>query len=271
MRGRPPAADLSDFLHHWTLTPDGAPFATPAARFRPVRTAAGEAAMLKVSHEPEERFGAEVMAWWAGDGAARVLALEGDALLMERATGGRSLAEMARSGADDEATRILCAAAAELHRPREPPPPAGLTPLDVWFRSLLSAEGPSGVLARCDEAARELLADPQEVVVLHGDLHHGNVLDFGPRGWLAIDPKGLLGERGFDFANLLCNPDRETALAPARLSHQASVVAEAAGIDRARLLKWVLAWAGLSAVWTVEDDKTGRLDLSMAEAALAAS
>jgi aminoglycoside/hydroxyurea antibiotic resistance kinase len=42
--------------------------------------------------------------------------------------------------------------------------------------------------------------------VLHGDLHHGNVLDFGLRGWLAIDPKGLLGERGFDFANIFTNP-----------------------------------------------------------------
>jgi streptomycin 6-kinase len=51
-----------------------------------------------------------------------------------------------------------------------------------------------------------LLAEPREVGVLHGDLHHGNVLDFGVRGWLAIDPKGLLGERGFDFANIFTNP-----------------------------------------------------------------
>jgi streptomycin 6-kinase len=43
--------------------------------------------------------------------------------------------------------------------------------------------------------ARELLAKPSEVVVLHGDIHRGNVLDFGPRGWLASDPKGLVGER----------------------------------------------------------------------------
>jgi streptomycin 6-kinase len=43
--------------------------------------------------------------------------------------------------------------------------------------------------------ARELLAKPSEVVILHGDIHRGNVLDFGPRGWLASDPKGLVGER----------------------------------------------------------------------------
>jgi len=52
-----------------------------------------------------------------------------------------------------------------------------------------------------------LLADQHDVGVLHGDIHHGNILDFGPRGWLTIDPKGLIGERDFDYANLFCNPD----------------------------------------------------------------
>ncbi|PZQ15103.1 MAG: 3'-kinase [Ancylobacter novellus] len=262
--------ELSVFLDRWALTPDGASFSTPAARLQPVLTASGEAAMLKVSHETEERFGAQVMAWWGGEGAARVLAHEGDALLMERAAGNRSLGDTARAGADDEATRIVCAAAAELHRPRAFPPPVGLTPLEVWFRSLLAAQEQGGVLARCAEAARELLSDPREVVVLHGDLHHGNVLNFGQRGWLAIDPKGLLGERGFDFANLFCNPDRATALAPGRLARQAAVVAEAAGLERKRLLKWVLAWSGLSAMWMVEDGETETIDLSLAETALSA-
>ncbi|MBH1547375.1 hypothetical protein I5U09_16900 [Stenotrophomonas maltophilia] len=63
------------------------------------------------------------------------------------------------------------------------------------------------ILARCADTARRLLADPGDVVPLHGDIHHGNILDFGDRGWLAIDPKRLKGERGFDYANLFCNPD----------------------------------------------------------------
>nr|WP_249123342.1 MULTISPECIES: aminoglycoside phosphotransferase family protein [unclassified Bradyrhizobium] len=52
-----------------------------------------------------------------------------------------------------------------------------------------------------------MLAEPRDVVVLHGDLHHDNVLDFGERGWLAIDPRCLRGERGFDYANIFTNPD----------------------------------------------------------------
>ncbi|HEX2077568.1 MAG TPA: aminoglycoside phosphotransferase family protein [Longimicrobium sp.] len=257
------------YLARWGLVPDGAPIITPYSSLLPVRH--GDVpAMLKVAREAEERAGARLMAWWDGDGAARVLAHEGDALLLERAPGGGSLVRMARTGRDDEASRILCAAAARLHAPRDRPPPE-LVPLEHWFRALAPAAARyGGILARAGAAARELLAAPRDVVVLHGDLHHGNVLDFGARGWLAIDPKGLVGERGFDFANLFCNPDLETATAPGRLARQVEVVAEAAGLERTRLLKWVLAYAGLSAAWTLEEGDD-RPEIAFAVAELAAA
>jgi streptomycin 6-kinase len=107
------------------------------------------------------------------------------------------------------------------------------------------------------------------VCVLHGDLHHGNVLDFGARGWLAIDPKGLIGGRGFDFANILCNPDSEIATSPGRMVCQIDVVAEAARLDPARLLRWVLAYAGLSAAWTIGEGGDPTLALTMAHMAAA--
>ena len=197
---------FDDYLARWGLTPDGAPIATRSSDLLPVRRA-GVPAMLKIAREAEERWGGLLMSWWGGDGAARVLAQEGDALLLERATGKGSLVEMARGGRDDEASRIICAVAARLHAPRGCPPPE-LIPLPRWFAALEPAAARhGGILSLAAATARELLAEPQEVVVLHGDIHHGNVLDFGPRGWLAIDPKRLAGERGFDFANLFCNPD----------------------------------------------------------------
>lgn len=255
-------------LARWGLVPDGAPIVTPYSSLLPVRYR-GAPAMLKVARAAEERAGARLMAWWDGDGAARVLAHEGDALLLERARGAGSLVRMARTGRDDEASRILCAAAAGLHAPRDRPPPE-LVPLERWFRALEPAAARyGGLLARSAAAARGLLAAPREVVVLHGDLHHGNVLDFGARGWLAIDPKGLVGERGFDFANLFCNPDLETATAPGRLARQAEVVAEAAGLERTRLLQWVLAYAGLSAAWSLEDGDEPELAFAVAELAAA--
>lgn len=263
------------YLSRWGLDPDGEPLVTHSSTLLPVRRG-GASMMLKVAQEAEERAGARLMVWWNGDGAARVLEHAGDAVLMERALGAGSLAAMARGGQDDEASRVLCAAAARLHAPRERPPPV-LVPLERWFRALEpAAAAHGGILAASAAAARELLAAPREllaapreVTVLHGDLHHDNVLDFGARGWLAIDPKGLLGERGFDFANLFCNPDPRTAVAPGRLARQIEVVADAAGLERGRLLRWVLAYAGLSAAWSLEDGDAPELALAVAELAAA--
>jgi streptomycin 6-kinase len=255
------------YLASWGLTPDGEPIITNSSRLLPVRSG-GAPAMLKIAVEAEERRGAALMVWWNGEGAARVLAHDGDALLMERATGEASLVEMARNNCDDQASRILCAVAAKLHAPRDCPPPSTIIPLSRWFEALdPAASKHGGVFGKAAAAARKLLAEPQEIVVLHGDIHHGNVLDAGPRGWLAIDPKGLMGERGFDFANIFCNPDLETATAPGRLARQVNVVAEAAGLERGRLLKWILAYSGLSAAWILEDGEWPERDLAVAELA----
>jgi streptomycin 6-kinase len=105
--------------------------------------------------------------------------------------------------------------------------------------------------------------------VLHGDIHHNNILWFGHRGWLAIDPKGLIGERGFDYANLFCNPDPRTATAPGCFARRVEVVAEAARLDRTRLLQWILAWAGLSSAWLLDEGSSAETSLNVAELALA--
>jgi streptomycin 6-kinase len=261
-------ARFDPWLARWGLVPDGIAISTRSSNLLPVRRG-GVPAMLKVAFEPEEQFGAALMAWWEGEGAARVLQQEGDALLLERACGTHSLIGMARDGQDDEASRILCATAARLHAARGRSPPA-LVPLERWFAELEPAAARhGGILGRSAAAARELLIAPRQVGVLHGDLHHGNVLDAGPRGWLAIDPKGLIGERGFDFANIFCNPDHETAIAPGRLGRQASVVAAAAGLDRDRLLHWILAYAGLSAAWTLNEGGCAWTALEVARLAAA--
>jgi streptomycin 6-kinase len=88
-----------------------------------------------------------------------------------------------------------------------------------------AAASQGGILALSAGAARDLLASQREVAVLHGDIHHGNILDFAERGWLAIDPKGHAGDRAFDYANLFCNPDHRTATSPGRLARRIVVVA----------------------------------------------
>jgi streptomycin 6-kinase len=227
--------------------------------------------MLKVAVHPEEKRGNLLMAWWNGRGAARVLEHAGDAVLIERAEETISLADLSRQGRDDEVSRIICATVGRLHAPGSLPPwhlLDELIPLTRWFEALApAADAHGGILRRAAVAASGLLATPRDVMVLHGDIHHRNILDFGPRGWLAIDPKGLHGERGFDYANLFCNPDQETATA--RLAPRVEVVAEAAALDRERLLQWILAWAGLAAAFQIEDGISPKGALAIAELAAA--
>jgi streptomycin 6-kinase len=87
---------------------------------------------------------------------------------------------------------------------------------------------------------------------------------------LAIDPKGLIGERYFDYANIFCNPDHEMPTAPDRLTRQLQVVAKAAQLEPGRLLAWIMAWAGLSAAFLPDDGLPADGAIRMAELAAAA-
>lgn len=229
--------------------------------------------MLKVARTSDERRGYELMSWWDGRGAAEVLAFEPDALLLERAEGDGDLAEMARRGEDERACRILCETASGLHARRRGAVPE-LHVLDEWFRPLFAEAERHARLSPSAGIARRLLADQRDIRPLHGDLHHGNVLDFGPRGWLAIDPHGLLGERFFDYANIFTNPDLgepglSVARLPGRLESRLAIVTEMSGVDATRMLRWIAAWTALSAAWFIGDgdDEMAAIDLEINEIA----
>jgi len=259
----PGRADEAAWLRRWRLRPDGEPATTTTSRLIPVRTDDGAAAMLKVAHEPEEARGAALLAALDGHGAVRVIRRDHRALLMERATGSRDLVAMVRAGDDDDATRIVCEVAGRLHAETDrvlalaDPPP--LVPLEDWFGQLFAEADRLGPLHRAGaDLARRRFDDAREPVVLHGDLHHGNVLDFGASGWLAIDPKALLGDAEFDACNLLCNPSHERALIPGRLARQFGVAVEATGFEPRRLRDWLVAWSALSSTWFELDDRPER-------------
>ncbi|MET0715729.1 MAG: aminoglycoside phosphotransferase family protein [Mycetocola sp.] len=242
-------ATLCEYVRRWHLTPAGTAFSTPSSHLQPVLWR-GERAMLKVARIEEEANGCHMLAWWDGAGAARVHELDDHAAVVE--WGGPALSDHAEVD-DDRATRVLCEVAATLHAAsgQSGPQPDGLIPLSAWFQSLFARAGSGGFYARAAAVALQLLDDPAEEVALHGDLHHGNVLDFGERGWLAIDPKFLVGNRVFDYTNILCNPSQD--LAERQFGRRVELISELAGIPAAALLEWTVAWTGLSASWFAED------------------
>lgn len=263
------------YLQRWSAQVAGDPFATHTGDLLPVRltgSLAGLPAMIKISRDFDERIGGQVLQWWCGDGAARVYACDEDtgALLLERATGSRHLLRMALEGEDDAATSSICDTIRQLHVKRSSARPEKLLPLTHFFRSLAPmAQREGGIMAECAMVAGELLSEQREHVVLHGDAHHGNILDFGERGWLAIDPKRVTGERYYDYVNLLCNPDLKTCIDPVRFAQQLEIVINVAGLERRRLLKWVMAHAALSAAWFLEDAERTKADKQLAVAHLA--
>jgi len=239
----------------WRLMADGPEIETPSSWLLPVRQAAVPAMLKAYKPGSDERHGTDYLRYVEGDGAVRVMAADEEALLMERATGSRSLLDMAVNGGDAGAGEILADTVAKLHRPRAAALPPTLVPLERHFASLFERASEHALLERGAAIARVLLGTPRDVIPLHGDLHHSNVLDGGARGWLAVDPKGLLGERTYDVANLLGNPwpHGEFVHSTKRMREMAELYACRLGMDGRRVLAFALAHAGLAASWDLDE------------------
>ena len=264
--------DIQGYLQNWSLS-DPQPLAETATSRVFTVMFEGAPAVLKLLTPlgaRDEKNGALALQYFDGKGAVRLLRHDDRAHLLEYAEGG-DLAAMVRRGQDAEAAGIIGDVLNALHAERRTPPPGELTPLRRWFQSLFrqaGAEKPDSIYARAAAAAERLLAREREPRALHGDIHHENIRQ-SKRGWLAIDPKGLCGERSFDAANALCNPQGMEALVQdeARLLRNAEIIAGKMGADRARLLAFVFAYGALSASWCIEDGQDPAHALAMARLA----
>jgi streptomycin 6-kinase len=271
------AGTVDAAVEQWDLVRDGELIVTPSSRLLPV-TYRGRAAMLKVPLVHEEALGGRLLAAWRGVGCAAVFVGDEHSVVLERAVGGRDLTSLTRAGDDLRAIAVLGSVLGVLHGALAAPAPAVTTAhdtgdvltelpsLDEWFRALLLtdaaalgalADDPASAafLGRGRILARRLLDDttPADTVVLHGDLHHENVLEFAPGDWRAIDPKGIVGHRAFDATAMLADPDRATAQDPRLLERRAELLARSLGIGRTTILEWSVARSALSAVWSLED------------------
>lgn len=102
--------------------------------------------------------------------------------------------------------------------------------------------------------AKELLSNQGEPAMLHGDLHHYNILQHQSE-WLAIDPKGIIGEREFEIGAFLRNPFFvvEDPLETKELARNLDWVIDLTAFNRERVLCWCIIQAILCVCWYVED------------------
>lgn len=140
--------------------------------------------------------------------------------------------------------------------------PEGFTPLLRHFEALFDRtrtetdpmlEEP---LRFCSSLAETLLASQTNIRPLHGDLHHDNIISGGPRGWLAIDPQGLVGDPAYDVANIFGNPLNALSdiIDPERIGILSRTFSSALDCTEEKLLRYAIAHAGLSICWSLDDE-----------------
>ena len=139
--------------------------------------------------------------WRQGQGAVRLLAVDGRWQMLEDA-GDRTLTQVLDQEGDAAATLIAAEVLRVLHAPATHRADGLQTMKDRFAALTTAAQSEGGLFAEADAWLKTLASGP--VQPLHGDLHHDNIL-FGARGWLGIDPHGLIGDPAYDAANLLYN------------------------------------------------------------------
>jgi streptomycin 6-kinase len=218
--------------------------------------------VLKMS-PPGDEFTREVIAirYYNGDGMARVVQADETlaAVLLERLEPGVSLWDTPPDDAkrDEKATRIIATLMQRLWRPVSEP--HGLRTLESWTEALAAYEGseiPKPYVDKAKGLLKELLPT-QHPVLLHGDLHHDNILSATREPYLAIDPKGLVGTKAYDLTPALMNPDAPTlgkhpALAKI-LERRISIFSEMLTIDRKEIAAWGFTQLMLGSIWSIED------------------
>ncbi|MEV5962187.1 aminoglycoside phosphotransferase family protein [Kribbella sp. NPDC051952] len=257
-RGAAWLADLpgivDELQKRWDLVPDGEVTHGRVGVIVPVQDA-----VLKVSfphpgndHEPD------AFESWAGRGAVKLYERADDcyAMLLERV----HPSTLAESDED------ICAAAGQLSRRLAIPAPEGLPRMvdqaDAWEEELRKdafefdqeLPGPTvdAALAVIDDLARD-----QPELLIHGDFHPRNILRADREPWLAVDPKGYVGDPAYDGATMLkvraadlhatgrFGPDDLLK----QLQHELAVYAEAAGVDPVRVRRWVQLQMVQGAYW----------------------
>jgi streptomycin 6-kinase len=215
--------------------------------------------VMKVLKAPsDEWLSGDVLTAFDGRGVASVYEHTAGAVLLERLTPGGSLVSMVVNGRDEEATDILAGVIANTSARTPPGTCATAEDLASAFERFVATGGDGLPRDLVEEGHRldvRLCASQRQPRLLHGDLHHDNVLFDRERGWLAIDPKGVVGELEYEIGAALRNPIEHPHLfaASAIVERRVAQCASRLTLAANRVLAWGFAQAVLSAIWATED------------------
>ena len=215
--------------------------------------------VLKVLKEPGDEWHAgEIVRAFDGQGVVEVYEHVPGAILLEELVPGTPLVRVALDRSDGDASEILADVIQRMSPVRVPPNCPTVADMSKGFQRYAASgdtQVPALLVERAGELCAKLCATQHKTRLLHGDLQHYNVLWDERRGWIAIDPKGVLGELEYEIGAIMRNPiERPDVFAsPTIVERRLEYFARALDVDYARALSWTFTQAVLSAIWSVED------------------
>jgi len=255
---------LREFEKRWKIAL-GPPFALSFNYVAPAVEASGNSVVLKAGvPTPELISEIQALRLYDGDGAVCLLDYDTEkgAMLMERLISGRSLETFSDGDNDEDVTRIAARVMRRLWRPL--PADHSFATVELWasglkrLRQRFAGETgpfPKRLVEMAERHFDELLSSSSSSVLLHGDLHHLNILK-SQDTWKAIDPKGVAGEPSYEICALMLNPISRHSNDGRIQRRRLEVLKEELGLDSQRMLAYAIAQSVLSAWWSFEDSAT---------------
>ena len=267
---------------HWGLT-EVEPASNLSYNFVAFAKRGPEQVVLKMG-VPNRELKSEIAALrlFGGEGACRLIDYEEEKywMLLERLKPGGMLSTLED---DEEATHIAAEVVQKIwrrvdwgHHGDAVEFQSSFIQLKDWFDGLkrlrLMFNGGTGPLneslvERVERSVQDFFAENYKPVLMHGDYHHFNILS-SERGWLVIDPKGVIGPACYELGPFLMNPwgDVLSGKEYRRLTRRRiDILHERLGFERERIREWGMAHAVLSAWWGIEDNTGWEYSLAFAE------
>jgi streptomycin 6-kinase len=234
-----------------------------------------EEVVLKIG-VPNRELTSEMAALRLFNGQGAVRLLEADEArgmcVLERLRPGEMLSTLKD---DDQSTHIAAEVMLRLWKPA--PMDDAFIRLSDWFKGLDrlrpafsggTGPFPKKLIEEVEETLPRLFADSTSPMLIHGDLHHFNILSSAP-GWLAIDPKGVIGPPEYEVGPLLINPMPgflNGSRPEVRMERRIAILSERLGFSRQSIRDWGLCHAVLSAWWDMSPEgKGGEYSIRCAE------
>jgi streptomycin 6-kinase len=258
----------------WNLEIEGAPSISTARMLCPVRYHGRPCVLKMVGDEQEARRAALWLEQYQERSAVHLIKHTKNALLLERITPATTLALYGEMQGDDEATHRFCDVMQQLYAPHTAPILSDKFPsmndLAQSFDAYLSSNNQQirrSLVKKAKQYWEEASCLSSSLTLLHGDLHHDNMVYDQRRGWLAIDPKGIMGSLEYEVSCFLRNPLSNPSLILSRscVDRRITIIKERLALSEEALYGFAFAGSVLAAIWAVEDGQDPQLFLHYAD------